>query len=163
MRRFSFVTTTVRSGNRPPWKSLRKTVPTFRHLLFNVREPIRYFVRADGRESPEYVISVADLPRVESVDYTYNFPAYTQLPSRTEEDAFDIVALRGTEVDVTVHASQELDGGRLVFSDGQELALTPGPEMTALASLTVDRSTTFPRGVGEHGRSRVSEPDRIRH
>ena len=118
-------------------------VPTFRRLLFNVQEPIRYYVQAGGFQSAEFVISVADLPRVESIDYTYNYPSYTRLSSRTEQDAFDIVALRGTEVEITVHASQELQGGRLIFADGIELELTPGEGQIATAALTIDRSTTF--------------------
>ncbi len=118
-------------------------VPTFRRLLFNVQEPIRYYVQAGGFQSAEFVISVADLPRVESIDYTYNYPSYTRLSSRTEQDAIDIVALRGTEVEVTVHASQELQSGRLIFADGIELELTPAEGQIATAALTVDRTTTF--------------------
>ena len=118
-------------------------VPTFRRLLFNLQEPVRYYVQAGGFQSAEFVISVADLPRVESIDYTYNYPAYTRLSARTEEDALDIVALRGTRVEVTVHASQELRGGRLIFADGVEVDLTPGEGQIATTELIVDRTTTF--------------------
>ena len=138
----------LRYDNSSQWEASTmevapEVVPTFQHLLFNVREPIRYFVRADGRESEEFVISVADLPQVESIDYTYNYPAYTQMATRTEEDAFDMVALRGTQVDVVVHASQDLEGGQLRFADGQEVELQPGLEQTAMVRVTVDRTTTF--------------------
>ena len=118
-------------------------VPTFRHLLFNVQEPIRYFVQASGYKSAEFVIRVADLPRAESLDYTYHYPRYTGLPTRTEEDALDMVAIRGTAVDVRVHANQELSSGRLIFSDGREVELTPSAEPGATARLTIDRSATF--------------------
>src|SRR5215831_10268803 len=43
--------------------------PTFRHLLFNVQEAVHYFVDADAYRSKEFTIDVADLPRVEKVDY----------------------------------------------------------------------------------------------
>ena len=138
----------LRYDNSSQWEASTmdvapEIVPTFRRLLFNVQEPIRYYVQAGGFQSAEFVISVADLPRVESIDYTYNYPSYTRLSARTEQDALDIVALRGTEVEVTVHASQQLRGGRLIFADGSELALTPGEGQIATSNLTVDRTTTF--------------------
>ena len=138
----------LRYDNSSQWETSTmdvapEIVPTFRRLLFNVQEPIRYYVQAAGIQSAEFVISVADLPRVESVDYTYNFPGYTRLSSRTEVDALDIIALRGTQVGVTVHATQELQGGRLIFADGAEVALVPGDGQVATAELTVDRTTTF--------------------
>ncbi len=138
----------LRYDNSSQWEASTmdvapEIVPTFRRLLFNVQEPIRYYVQAGGFQSAEFVISVADLPRVESIDYTYNYPSYTRLSARTERDALDIVALRGTEVEVTVHASQELQGGRLIFADEIEVPLTPGEGQVATATLTVDRTTTF--------------------
>jgi hypothetical protein len=119
------------------------TVATFRYLVFNVQEPLRYYVSASGYRSDEFLIEVSDLPRVDSLDYAYSYPQYAAMDARTEEDAFDIVALRGTRVTVTVHASQELEGGTILFADDQEVSLTPGPDQTATAAFTVDRSTTF--------------------
>ena len=138
----------LRYDNSSQWEASTmevtpQTVPTWSHLLFNVQEPIRYFVEAGGHRSSEFVISVADLPRVESLDFTYNFPRYTRLASRTEVSALDMVALKGTTVDMIVHASQEVSAGRLVFADGREIALEPGAEQSATARVTVDRSTTF--------------------
>jgi len=56
-----------------------QNVPTFRHLVFNLQESVHYFVDARGNRSREFTIDVADLPRVERVDYTYHYPAYTGL------------------------------------------------------------------------------------
>ena len=80
---------------------------------------MHYFVEADGFKSKEFTIDVADLPRVEKLDYTYNYPAYTGLAVKKEENASDMVALKGTEVEVVVTASQALSGGRIVFADGK--------------------------------------------
>ena len=35
--------------------------PTFRHLVFNLQEPVHYFVDAAGYRSKEFTIDVADL------------------------------------------------------------------------------------------------------
>src|SRR5437773_7756222 len=120
-----------------------QNVPTFRHLVFNLQESVHYFVDARGYRSPEFTIDVADLPRVEKVDYTYHYPAYTGLAVKKEENATDIVALKGSEVEVTVTGSQLLSGGRLVFADGKSLSLQPNGEKAVTGRVTVDRTTTF--------------------
>src|SRR5215468_1988714 len=117
--------------------------PTFRHLLFNVQEAVHYFVDADAYRSKEFTINVADLPKVEKVDYAYHYPAYTGLAVKKEENGSDIVALKGTEVEVTVAGSQALSGGRIVFADGKSVALQPTGERTVMGRVTVDRNTTF--------------------
>ena len=71
-----------------------QTVPTFRHLAFNLQEAVHYFVEADGYKSREFTIDVADLPRVEKLDYTYHYPAYTGLAVKKEENASDMAALK---------------------------------------------------------------------
>src|SRR5213594_762860 len=120
-----------------------QNVPTFRHLVFNLQESVHYFVDARGNRSREFTIDVADLPRVEKVDYTYHYPAYTGLAVKKEENATDIVALKGTEVEVTITGSQLLSGGRLVFADGKSVSLQPNGEKTVTGRVTVDRTTTF--------------------
>src|SRR5688500_1161682 len=87
-------------------------------------------------------MSVADLPRIEKMDYTYDYPAYTGLPDRLEENAFDMVALKGTVVEVRITSNQALSGGQLIFADGKKIALTPADKQ-AVARVTVDRTTTF--------------------
>src|SRR5437588_4912223 len=120
-----------------------QNLPTFRHLVFNVQETVHYFVDAGGYRSKEFTIDVADLPRVEKVDYTYHYPAYTGLAIKKEENGQDIAALKGTEVEVAVTGSQALSGGRVVFADGKSVSLQPTGERTVMGRVTVDRTTTF--------------------
>src|SRR5438094_960078 len=120
-----------------------QNVPTFRHLVFNLQESVHYFVDARGNRSREFTIDVADLPRVEKIDYTYHYPAYTGLAVKKEENASDMVALKDTNVDVTVNGSQALSGGRLVFNDGKTVALKPTGEKTVTGTVKVDRTATF--------------------
>src|SRR5215510_202496 len=138
----------LRYSNSSEWETSTMEVtpqnlPTFRHLIFNLQEQLHYFVDAGGNRSREFTIDVADLPRVEKMDYTYHYPAYTGLAVKKEENAQDMVALKGTQVDVTVSGSQALSGGRVVFMDGKSVALQPSGEKTVLGRVTVDRTTTF--------------------
>src|SRR6185295_4340421 len=130
----------LRYSNSQEWETSQmevtpQNVPTFRHLVFNLQEPLHYFVDAAGYRSREFTIDVADLPRVEKVDYTYHYPAYTGLAVKKEENASDMVALKGTEVEVTVNGSQPLAGGRIVFADGKSVALQPTGEKTVLGKV----------------------------
>src|SRR5215471_14540049 len=138
----------LRYANGAQWESSTMEVtpqnlPTFRHLLFNVQEQVHYFVDAAGYRSKEFTIDVADLPRVEKLDYTYHYPAYTGLAVKKEENATDIAALKGTQVEVTVTGSQALSGGRVVFADGKSVPLEPTGEKTVMGRVTVDKTTTF--------------------
>src|SRR5436190_5365524 len=138
----------MRFSNSTNWESSTmevspQSLPTFKHLIFNLQEQVHYFVEADGFKSKEFTIDVADLPRVEKLDYTYNYPAYTGLAVKKEENASDMVALKGTEVDVVVTASQALSGGRIVFSDGKAIPLQPSGEKMATGRVTIDRTATF--------------------
>src|SRR5262245_36920660 len=138
----------LRYSNSSEWETSTMEVtpqnlPTFRHLIFNLQEQLHYFVDAGGNRSREFTIDVADLPRVEKMDYTYHYPAYTGLAVKKEENPQDMVALKGTQVDVTVNGSQALSGGRVVFADGKSVPLEPTGEKTVMGRVTVDRTTTF--------------------
>jgi Domain of unknown function (DUF4175) len=138
----------VRYQNSSQWEISTMEVspqnlPTFRELLFNLQEPLTYFIDADGHRTKEFNIRVEDLPRVEKMDYTYNYPAYTGLVPNKQEGATDMVALRGTQVDVVVHGSQLLSGGAIVFSDGKSVPLQPSAEREVTGKVTIDRNATF--------------------
>ena len=59
---------------------------------------------------------------MEKLDYTYNYPAYTGMAPKKEENAFDMIALKGTVVEVNATSNQELKGGSIVFADGKSVA-----------------------------------------
>ena len=138
----------LRYQNSPNWEVHTMEVtpqnpPTFREMLFNLQEPITYFIDADGHRTKDFTIRVEDLPRVEKMDYTYNYPSYTGLAPNKVENATDMAALRGTVVDVFIHGSQPLSGGALIFSDGKSIPLQTAGERDVTAKVTVDRNATF--------------------
>ena len=113
-------------------------VEGFELLLLGLDEPTDYYVFADGIRSETHRIDVADLPYVEHLELTYDFPAYTGLPSRAVEFGGDIAAVRGPVVTVRVFPTMLTPGGELIV-DGEPVALTGGGEDgTWWASLTVE-------------------------
>ncbi len=95
----------------------------FMYLLIDVQGSVEYYVEANGIRSPEYRLNVVDLPRVEKLTLTYDFPAYTGMAAQTVEGEGDISALKGTKITVALKMNQAASSARLLF-DNQS---TPGP------------------------------------
>ena len=111
----------------------------FEVLLFDLQEPVDYFVESIGVESPAYRLDVIDLPYAERIELEYHFPEYTGLEPRTVEDGGDIAVLQGTEVTLRAVPTMGTTGGRLVFDDdGRRLDLALEDDGTLTAAFTVE-------------------------
>ena len=62
---------------------------------------------------------MVDLPQIESLRLTYNYPGWTGLPRRTEESGGDIRAVAGTRVALEVVTNAPLEGPLLVINGTQ--------------------------------------------
>jgi hypothetical protein len=84
--------------------------------LFAVRDAARYYVSAGSLRSAEHRIEVVDLPQIESLRLTYEYPSWTGLKRRTEESGGDIRAVGGTRVAVEVVTDKPLTGPLLIIN-----------------------------------------------
>jgi hypothetical protein len=91
--------------------------------LFALRGPLQYYVAAEGLKSGQHNVGVIDLPRVEKVRLTYNYPEWTGLDPVTDDANRDIRAVAETDVKVEVFADAPLDSPVLIL-DGTTGALT---------------------------------------
>ena len=83
--------------------------------LPNLKEDLHYRVRAGDAESPEYALSVRDLPRATGYRIRYEYPAYTGL--KTEEIQAltgDLAAPRGSRARLEVTLSRDAAGATLI-------------------------------------------------
>ncbi|HKV32782.1 MAG TPA: DUF4175 family protein [Pyrinomonadaceae bacterium] len=93
----------------------------FRYSIFNIQDSVEYFVESNTVRSEVYKLNVVDLPFVKQLDLTLNFPAFTNLPTKTIEDGGDIAALKGTVATVTAKLSSgKVRAARIVFADGKK-------------------------------------------
>ncbi|HTL45919.1 MAG TPA: DUF4175 family protein, partial [Vicinamibacterales bacterium] len=95
--------------------------------MFDVTAPLEYFVEAAGVRSPVFNLKVADMPYVQRLELTYEFPAYTGLPARKIEDGGDIAVLRGTRIHVHAFPTMTAAGGEIVVDD-QPVAMQVQPD-----------------------------------
>ncbi len=104
-----------RSYERAPMKAAPSG--EFEFTLYALREPLSYYVVSQGAKSAEHRIFVADVPRIERMRLTYNYPSWTGLAQETDESYRDIQAVAGTKVTVEVQTSAPLDSPTLKVND----------------------------------------------
>jgi hypothetical protein len=84
-----------------------------------------YSVSAAGRTSETYSVTALDAPRVARIDLRYEYPEYTRLPPREEQDGGDIFAPNGTRVTLSIQASEGTTAGALALAGGTRVPLRP--------------------------------------
>ena len=131
----------------------------YHFLLVNLREAVQYYVEADGVRSPQYKLSVIDIPRVERLEVRYQYPAYTGMQDSVDPNGGDIIALKGTKITLIAHTDVPSPGGRMVLDDGTELPLAKGGERQFEASWTLSKDALYHVRLQDHlGReARASE------
>ncbi len=82
-----------------------------------VQRPFRYAIAVGDDRSPEYEVRVIDPPAVQHMRLHYQYPAYSRLPDRIEEDGGDIQGLLGTRVALEIAANKALSKASLVLDD----------------------------------------------
>lgn len=91
------------------------------------RDLVYYVEYRQGGEvvrSPQFRVTLFDLPRVEGLELTYDFPEYTGLKAKVENPGGDVVAPEGTTITVAATLNKAVSQARLVFDDGESIALT---------------------------------------
>ena len=133
----------VRYENQPQWEETTMHPDPrgdeFVFIFFDIRDPIEYYVTADGIQSELFRIEVSEIPRVEELSIVLHFPGYTGLSDLTLDDG-DIRALVGTEATLTIKTDQPVQGGHIKLENGPEMLLESiGPrELTGMLKISVD-------------------------
>ena len=92
--------------------------------VLDIQRNITYYVEAGRHRSDPFVVSVYEFPEVQQIDVTYEAPAYSNLPIRTEEDEGDIEGLKGSRVTVNVRTNTQAKAAAMVLESGQEVPLS---------------------------------------
>jgi hypothetical protein len=169
IRRGSDVTVVARIENAPSgevflhlqaqaadWKRIRMQAEDsereFMHYLSAVTTDTTYFVDIGTRRSRQYRIRVFDLPRIETIDVAYVYPAHTGMKNKTEKDAGDIIAPEGTGVRLHIAFNRPIQKGTLKFEDGSTIDLTPEANFATGAFVVAGDGTYTVDAVDSEGR-----------
>ena len=106
-----------------------------------VQRPFRYAIAVGDDRSPEYEVRVIDPPAVQHVRLHYQYPAYSRLPDRIEEEGGDIQGLLGTRVALEIAANKALSKAALVLDDDTLSAQLDGA--TARVACQIERTGAY--------------------
>ncbi|MCY3772813.1 MAG: hypothetical protein OXG98_12455, partial [Gemmatimonadetes bacterium] len=123
------------------WQSfdMRTSAPaSYAHTLREIRENLTYEIEAGDAVSDPFRINTIDRPFLGSLRLTYHYPAYTGLDPRTTTEGGDIIALRGTRVDLAADdANRNLSEAALHLENADRPLAMKVVNDTATGSLTV--------------------------
>lgn len=134
----------VRFSDEGTWEQapmLADTPGTFGFKLYAIRSPLSYYVEADGTRSAEHRVSLVDLPRIERVRLTYNYPDWTGLDAQVDEESRDIRAVAGTRVSIEIESDAPLEHPVLVHDGRTENLERKGAASTG--SLAIEKPGTY--------------------
>ena len=124
-----------------PWTSfdMRASAPaSYTHTLREIRESLTYEIEAGDAFSDPFRITAIDRPFLGALRLTYHYPAYTGLDPRTTTEGGDIIALRGTRVDLAADdANLNLSEAALHLENAGQPTAMKVVNGTATGSLTV--------------------------
>ncbi len=92
-------------------------------LFENLSVDREYRVSADNESSPIFTIDVWLPPNVESIDLHYRYPEYTNLSPLEVTNSGDILAWKGSRVDVRLQSNKAIVQAEMVLSDDKRIAL----------------------------------------
>jgi hypothetical protein len=87
----------------------------FEFSFESIDRTFRYRVTAGSARSAEYTVTALFPPRVQRIDLRYEYPAFTKLAPRDDDDGGDIYAPAGTKIRFRVHADKPIASGRLML------------------------------------------------
>ncbi len=106
-----------------------KSPAGFEFTFFSLQDNMNYFVTTTGIRSPEYTIQVVEVPGIESLELTYNYPEWTERDPETFELG-DIRTLPDTRIELKITTSAPLSDGELVLNESAQPLSVAGVEAT---------------------------------
>ena len=129
-------------GNTVEMKAMAQG--SYAHTLREIRESLTYVVEAGDAVSHSFRINAIDRPFIGALRLTYHYPAYTGLEPRTTTEGGDIVALKGTRVELAaLDASRNLSEAALFLEHSDDPVAMKVVDDTATVPLTVQSDQRY--------------------
>jgi hypothetical protein len=109
----------------------------------SVDRSFTYKVVAASVASDAYSVTAIFPPRVRRIDVRYDYPSFSGLRPRTDEDAGDVYGPAGTKVHISIHTDKPIASGQLAFANGGPLALRSAGERVVGTSLTLSKDDSY--------------------
>jgi hypothetical protein len=108
----------------------------------SIDRSFKYQVRAGTAASREFAVTALFPPRVKQIDVSYDYPSFSGLAPRNDEDGGDIYAPAGTRVRIRIHADKPIATGQLAMGSGA-VPLKDAGANAADAELVLTRDDSY--------------------
>jgi hypothetical protein len=109
----------------------------------SVDRSFTYKVVAAAVTSKPYSITALFPPRVRRIDVQYDYPAFSGLAPRTDQEAGDIYGPAGTKIVIRVHADKPIASGQLAMAGSGAIDLRQADERTLEASMSLSKDDAY--------------------
>ncbi len=109
----------------------------FEFTFFSMQNNARYYISATSLRSPEYSLNVVDVPGIEKLELTYNFPDWTAREPEVSTIG-DVNALPDTRIALKVTTTAPLRDGQLVLNGTKQSLKQSGNDSSGEFTITAD-------------------------
>jgi len=115
----------VNNGNELTKVLTNNKKDVFLHKIESIKDSTEYYVSAENIVTPQYQISVIELPMVRNLQLKLTSPQYSRIETEfLDENVGDVAALKGSVADIKIQANKNLLEAKLVFENNKEQKLT---------------------------------------
>ena len=112
-------------------------------VVVPVEGTFKYRVTAGSARSQEYTITALVPPRAERIELHYDYPAFSKLTPRHEDDGGDIYGPSGTSVRVRIHTDKPVSSGALTLTGGEPSPLTSTTDRVLDTKLVLTKDDSY--------------------
>ena len=117
----------------------------YHQTIEQVRTNLIYYASVERARSKRYQVTLSKIPRIESIELQYRYPAYTNLPeraSRLSDEKPTLKGYAGTEVTLDISSNRPLKSGTITVG-GQSVTCTPQGENSVQGVVTLSAPGPF--------------------
>ena len=107
----------------------------FGYEIFNVDHEMKYYIVSNETESEHFTVKVFDVPKVQEIEVSYSFPAYTKMKPIIQRGSGDIRAIVGTEATIRVIPNKPIQTATLQVGDNEQQPMQIGELITYQAKI----------------------------
>jgi len=102
-------------------KGIEKSV--YIQPFLDIQNTIKYRVEHNQKSSEQFAVSIYEFPKVTKIDLKYDYPKYTDVPTRTEENTGDIYGLKGSKVTLMIETNGTAVSGEMALQNENKIQL----------------------------------------
>lgn len=118
------------------------SIGEFKYKFVSPPNKFQFFAQAENVKSEIYTVEVVSYPTIKELSLKILPPAYTNLPVQILEDDGNISALKGSNLEIQIRSSKELNSAFLLFDDSSKIFLDVNG-LTAQKKFRLSRSGAY--------------------